>query len=156
MERGKNVTKDTPNFFVCLICVSLQSCCTALPQIYIGKCEHNAEGGPKINDVECLVERVNSAKHCCFVFLFFFQTRVLLCSVSPGNMYLVLVLTVLAGLTKPLREVLPSFPAVKTRLSNTGHVHQSSPGASDTPYFSQGHLIYLKILWEIYLTDPFS
>lgn len=93
----------------------------------------------------------------CKALLFcFFQTHVLLCSFSPGNMYLVLVLTVLAGLTKPLREVLPSFPAVKTRLSNTGHVHQSSPGASDTPYFSQGHLIYLKILWEIYLTDPFS
>lgn len=93
----------------------------------------------------------------CKALLFcFFQTHVLLCSFSPGNMYLVLVLTVLAGLTKPLREVLPSFPAVKTGLSNTGHVHQSSAGASDTPYFSQGHLIYLKILWEIYLTDPFS
>lgn len=60
----------------------------------------------------------------------------------------------LAGLTS-LLEVLLSVPGVKTQQHGTGHVQQSSQGASATPRFSLCHLIYLKASWEIYLNCAF-
>lgn len=70
-----------------------------------------------------------------------------------------LVLAMLAGLTRPLWEVLSSFTGVKSQQGATGHVqqstHQSTQGASSSPHLTLCYLIYLKAAWEISLANTF-